>query len=241
MITKIPSAKSVLDTDMRMPLHVRAKNLSPLQQSGPMCTTRTPTRGACGFTLLELLAVIGIISILLGMLLTAINSVTRFSRRTVARSEVKMLENAWKQYLEHYGHWPTNTGFRSDGILLSGVPGVPDNGDTYRVDAELARALEGRAEACEALGFNPGLLSFMEFTRRAGGVPINPWTRKIGVDIDGQDEPPDGRHFYFRLDINAEGHLDVPGPVPEDFPSTVAREVIVWTYDDLKRIIGSWQ
>ena len=58
------------------------------------------------FTLIELLVVIGIIAVLAGILLPTLNTVMLKTKITKARTEIKALEIAIKQYESTYGFLP---------------------------------------------------------------------------------------------------------------------------------------
>ena len=68
-------------------------------------TTRQPQRSRSGgFTLVELLIVIGIIALLVAILLPALNRAREMSRRTVCLSNIRQLTAAWLMYAgEHQG------------------------------------------------------------------------------------------------------------------------------------------
>jgi prepilin-type N-terminal cleavage/methylation domain-containing protein/prepilin-type processing-associated H-X9-DG protein len=67
----------------------------------------TSRSGRRGFTLVELLVVIGIIAIMVGILLPTLNKARKSAKTTVCLSNLKQMGNAWTMYLSDYkGHLP---------------------------------------------------------------------------------------------------------------------------------------
>jgi len=164
-----------------------------------------------GFSLLELLAVVGVISILLGFLLPALKAVARHSRRVAARHETRMLEVAWEQYYTTYARWPTNV--------------VPADESITGAAAALLQGLAGGTD------WNPKRLRFVDFARfNADGNPVNPWNEHNGL-----------YYVRFDLDfdniIAAADPIsnDVPRSVIVWTYDPTRRP------DDEQYIIGSWQ
>ncbi len=195
-------------------------------------TDARPTPSRAAFTLLELLVVVGIISILLGMLLPAIKAVNNHSRKSIARGEVKTIEGAWKAYYTHYHHWPTNE-------VENGYPKANASGEagTYVIDATVAEALQGITNREAAALMNPDGIPFMEFTRFArpdgdDAIPVNPWHGRSSGDHD--------LRYFARFDWDADNVV----PDPRNESDVVYRRVIVWTTNpittDTNDVIGSW-
>ena len=115
--------------------------------------------GKNGFTLIELLVVISILSILLGLIIPGYHRVREQARNTKARVVVKNLETAFKEYLLHYGTWPS---------CVSGE-GAQD------VSGSLFKIMQGQNDG----GDNPDLIAFFEFEEIPdGGSPntaYDPW------------------------------------------------------------------
>jgi len=203
------------------------------------------------FTLIELLGVIGIIAVLLGIVLSAIETVHRYSRKAVAQVEVRTIEDAWKRYFDHYNRWPTNTSGIASYLGELSSEGVYD---TYRIDASVGNALEGRTEDDEdARRINPEGVHFMEFSRYGmmaddRRTPVNPWYRGLKL-APGDSNAADAHSkffYYVRLDVNANNRTSLNGiEMPARLKAgedAVSRSVIVWTVnpDDADDFIASW-
>jgi prepilin-type N-terminal cleavage/methylation domain-containing protein len=182
------------------------------------------------FTLIEMLLVVMVISILFGILLSAIRTVERHTLQTVTRGEIKNIENAWKQYFAHYQMWPTNQPDQqliNDEIALALQGIIPDDVNPYST-------------------LNPDRVVFMEFSRfNADGTPLNAWGES-------------GRHnkdacsYYVAFDIDGDNQLklveDKIQALPNNWPppftnSVLPRGVIVWSYNPAadNKVLGSWQ
>ena len=64
------------------------------------------SKAAVGFTLVELLTVIFIISLLMGMMTAALRAARKRAQITKASAEVRELTKAWKMYWVTYGEFP---------------------------------------------------------------------------------------------------------------------------------------
>lgn len=220
--------------------------------NGAMRTLGTISRRA-GFTLLEILAVVSIISVLLGIVLSAIHAAQNQSKRAIARSEVRSVESAFKAYLDHYGNWRG---------LWPFIPAddSPTEDCWFVLDSSLAAALEGRIaddKTKSAKEANPDALPFIEFSRHLrvddDRIPVNPWNgNKKALNEDTAMPSPqlgDSR-FFVAIDWDFDGVVDLKGlrltasefrmpKARSGSPSetggkvveSVARPVIVWTYN----------
>ena len=223
-------------------------------------------RAKQAFTLPELMMVMMVIAVLLGMILSAIRALHRHSLRTVALSEVKGIETAWKQYYAHYQCWPV---IAKEGGLDTSVQENPEDA-TYMINKPIALALAGDEDYDSTIKdkINPDNIPFMEFIHfdkdNAGdnNNPINPWGLTT-IDVN--------RCYFVRFDNDGDGRIALPdgGDEPEnrkdkDWPvksydddkHIVHASVIVWTYNpeihvgdkdganksrNDERIIGSWK
>lgn len=108
-----------------------------------------------GFTLTELLVVIGIIMLLMGLLFPAFSKARETARRTRAKAEIRQLDVAWKGVLSDYRQWPVPTGNSS-------------------MSASMVDFLSGASAA------NTRKITYMEFdgaSTNAAGM-LDPWNQK---------------------------------------------------------------
>lgn len=172
-----------------------------------------------GFTMLELLIVIAIIGILAAMLLSGAQAARRRARAVVAKTEVRGIETAWKQYFSQYQRWPS---FASES-------------EPVAVTGEVAAVLSGASTGPD----NRKRLAFIEFSRfNAAGDPMTPW---------GREESASTTACYFvKFDTNYD-HTVAAGAAGTPPPAAVPRPVVVWAENldlapaDEDRIVGSWR
>ena len=218
-----------------------------------MRTLGTISRRA-GFTLLEILAVVSILSVLLGIVLSAIHAAQNQSKRAIARAEVRSVESAFKAYLDHYGNWNGLSYF-----LPASDASTEDS--WFVLGSGLAAALEGRISentTHSSEHANPDALPFIEFSRHLriddSRVPVNPWNgNKSAMNEEGSAMPTpqlgDAR-FFIAIDWDFDGVVDLrglgltgsefrmpkarSGSVSESdgkVVESVSRPVVVWTYN----------
>ena len=100
-----------------------------------------------GFTILELLAVITLISILIASTFTAAQYVIRNSRDTAANANTNSLISAISNYRHEYGHWP----IPDDNGLLIKLAAQPENtplpSQNWRISWVTANGITGRTVA----------------------------------------------------------------------------------------------
>ena len=139
------------------------------------------------FTLIELLVVISIIAILAGLIVPTYLGVRQNAKKVKARSTVKNLETAFKEYLNHYRIWPDSV-----------VPAVessqpPDGYPIDKDDNNLYEILRGDNKG----GDNADTIAFFEFepipTGETKEMAYDPWNEpfkayrvKFDVNYDNQ-------------------------------------------------------
>jgi prepilin-type N-terminal cleavage/methylation domain-containing protein len=191
-----------------------------------MTTSPSPSesRHRRAFTLIELLLVISIISIILGMLVSTVRAVRRFSRQTITRGEIKNIEAAWKQFYTHYQYWPNAEN-------IGGVLRTPDVGDAqYELLAPLARMLAG-SNITDIVGdsggittYNADKIAFLELSRFNGIDPVNAWGRDHTIAPVGKTKP---NTYVVVFDTDGDNQITVS--LPGESPTNIFRSVAVWT------------
>jgi prepilin-type N-terminal cleavage/methylation domain-containing protein len=179
-----------------------------------------------GFTLVELLIVIGIIIILSGVLLPVLIGAGKKADQTKAKAEITTLVNAIKQFESTYGVLP--------------VPSSYTEGDVISVDAyeDLILMLQGEdiansswgttpAPSSEVINPNSRRVRFLDIIGNTPGEYLDPWDQNYKVVFD---ENYDGR--ITAADIIPSGYgVNPPGASDEllYFPSPLYFSVAIWS------------
>jgi len=183
---------------------------------------RTSRRTPCGpgFTLIEMLVVIGIISVLLGLLYSALERTRKFSRYTITYNEIKQIQAAFEQYYAHYQAWPTNE------VITTRFQSEDGEDWGFIIDRDISDTLQGLPKN-QALfeAVNPDGLPFIEFTRydkRAPYDPVNPFKA---------NKEDDQRRYAVLFDTSGNRQIAVPADsnLPDATSTTVVANVAVWT------------
>ena len=136
---------------------------------------RTPNaeRRTRSFTLIELLAVIAIITLLVGLVVPTIGYTRKQAKKARARAEIDSLKIALRSYYQEYGYWPQTSS--TNWVELSTML----NGNIH--------PYSGAAGVAWATNNNPRAIRFMEFKRdsvSSGGTFLDPWDRSYCVLTD---------------------------------------------------------
>ncbi len=156
-----------------------------------------------GFTLIELLVVISVISLLLAVLLPALNTAKRLTRRAVCQANLKQIAMAWLSYLEDsdgafcqginmnhlFGGWE-GTGFGSLDRPLNRYAGLDPN----IVTEDGARLFRCPSDSGGIFGLPPQELAYQYF-----GNSYQTNLFLIGPSATG---PPSPRHMDLHSEIN---------------------------------------
>jgi prepilin-type N-terminal cleavage/methylation domain-containing protein len=176
------------------------------------------------YTLVELLLVISIISIILGMLVSTVRAVRRFSRQTTTCGEIKNIEAAWKQFYAHYQFWP-------NAEVIGDIARTDINGDAqYELLAPLARMLQGSniadivGTAADITSYNADRIAFLELSRfNDQADPVNAWGRERTVPVAGKTP----NTYVVIFDANGDNQITVE--LPGEPATNIFRSVAVWT------------
>ncbi|MDD2600336.1 MAG: prepilin-type N-terminal cleavage/methylation domain-containing protein [Kiritimatiellae bacterium] len=205
-----------------------------------------------GFTLMEMLIVISIISILLSLLYGALERAQKFSRRAMTYTELKNIQSAFKQYFSHYSVWPDTTHVTASMRLTS------DEDVGFIIDGSMARILQGVRDGSNAAQMdqiNPACIPLLEFARysRESRHPVNPFKSLNAIAADTT------RSYRVLFDTNGDGQITIPGSDADAVAAGIQQtniitSVAVWTMIPATRtssaegaplvvtdvILGSW-
>lgn len=162
--------------------------------------------------------VIGIIAMLAGVLLPAINATMKRAAITRTRGDMKVAVSAWKGYYAEYGWWPVGRSPADTGNNLFGMPGAESNssGGILMNARVMEKILYPRTEAewggadNDIRAYNPQHIQFMTFDTRA-------------IDASGAFVDAWGNTNRMLFDLNDNGRVDRYGHPP------VYDNVIVWS------------
>jgi len=150
-----------------------------------------PARGVrrTGFTLVELLAVIGVLAILMALLFPAVASLLRKTELARARNEVDMIANAIRQYMVETDLLPLT--YANGGQCESAGTWVNRYNDSvHQVDRISSLPVATRARLAEiatrltSSGANPAHQVFLEMQVDASGLLVDPWGNPYAFMLD---------------------------------------------------------
>ncbi|HTS19676.1 MAG TPA: type II secretion system protein [Verrucomicrobiae bacterium] len=176
------------------------------------------------FTLIEMLAVIGIIAVLVALLFPAIKSSLTKSEITQAQSGVANLTTAFKAYYTEYGKWPIsdtlpNWNYVVDGNMVSLLSGADIGPSTTPLPVPTTETDGIIGSTSGAYQGNPHRVAFLQFKQadlgngnggKCTGCFLDPWKKA----------------YYVRFDVT------YVGTIPNPFSLTavpITNGVIVWS------------
>ncbi len=162
-----------------------------------------------GFTLIEIMVVIGIMALLAGMLLGGLSAAKKKAKKTQARSEIDQIVTAWKAYYSDYRHFPdVGAGKSYKNLTEMGVDAVRIIQGNYSGD-----------DGDEWGKKNPRKTKYLDFHPRFTDQPLDPkWTdKKMGM------HDPWGNLYKIALDQSP-----YDGVVDADGESGLQYSVVAW-------------
>jgi prepilin-type N-terminal cleavage/methylation domain-containing protein len=193
-----------------------------------------------GFTLIELLVVIAIITVLATLILPALIGGFKQAEKTLAQSEVRMIDAAMHAYLLKYGHFPNQTlagtqetPYHCYGTKDTNVVLLPGEAREYRALFNTLVGTPGtRFEDHPDIEPNPQQVVFLQMPYRGGGAT----NRSSGANnraLQGDYCDPWGGRYQvmasWRLDHRVNGTA---------YGNVVGRNVAVW--NSTRGRITSW-
>ena len=129
-----------------------------------------------GFTLLEMLTVIGILGIMIATAFTGLAQAQRQARNAKAQAEVRQLINAWFAYEAANDDWPSD---------------MPENGDAVETSKTRLSVLLGESE--DASGERRVYLN----APIRNGYFRDPWGTPYKLKITSRDDVPEISDTFF--------------------------------------------
>ena len=127
--------------------------------------------GQAGFTLVELLVVVGIIGLLVGLISVAVPKAVESGMKAKTKGELTSIVAAVKAYKQEYGRWPGSVTATSDATFE---------------DADSKSLLSALGGTSNALVENPKSVRFLEGAGTDGTMQ-DPWGMQYFVILDADD------------------------------------------------------
>jgi prepilin-type N-terminal cleavage/methylation domain-containing protein len=175
-----------------------------------------------GWTMIELLVVMGIIGILAALLLPSAFSVYERARKAQAKNDLTQIVSAINAYYTEYGQYPTTA--------TSNVIYGPESGTASGV-------LFNELQACHVVNgkLTPSCCSAADTlnTRQIAYISPPCWgtaTARSGIGTDGQYYDPWGKPY--NIEINAAYNNQINNPYPDTAAGApvLSFGVIGWSY-----------
>ncbi|GEM_PF-1686051 len=168
-----------------------------------------------GFTLLELMLVIAVITLLIGLLFAGIQAAMRSRRTAQALTTIKSIETASRAYATVYGWWPSATGVS---ITNSGSHFVNCmRGNLTVIAGNTATITNPRGQVF--LDFKPSDL-------------LGPANFQSMTDPYGSFGPVSGMVYYIYYDHNGDNYISIADlGAPAGFPASgsISSQITIWS------------
>ena len=135
-----------------------------------------------GFTLLEVMVVVGIMALLAGMLLGGLSAAKRRARKAQAKRDIDQIVTAWNAYYTDYKHFPDS--------------GPGNSFKLTEMDNDAIRILQGNYAGSGYIEKNPRKTKYLDFHKKytesegGGNGMRDPWGNIYRIALD--EEPYDG-------------------------------------------------
>lgn len=172
-----------------------------------------------GFTIVEMLMVIGILAVLMGIVTTAASAAIRQARERRTEASKQVIQSGIASYLAQKNHWPPKGGQLQDWAdngLGSGKRVDFLSADQYdKMMYELAKVSVGSRKASPVMDFNGVVVATRTAASKAGGRGQNfseaikknkkhGSTIKLGDMVFGYQERESGRFRRYIVQYNAD-------------------------------------
>lgn len=188
-----------------------------------MFEKRQRLRKCAGFTLVEMLVVIGVIGLLAGALLGAFSHLKTAARQSQAQALVSEVATALNAYLQQYREWPDALKNRTE---------MDDTACWILQSAKLLdvtpKKEKTNSDGTVTVSVNENSLDRFGLLDPWGRAALrkNPTISSAGVNIEGGKKLSDHR-LQYRLDLNYDGYVDSSEDSPKGLK--IRASAIVWS------------
>lgn len=153
-----------------------------------MDKTYNEKHSQAGFTLVELLVVIGIMIFLAGITIPIVSSIQTSAKKGVTSAQISQMELALKQFESDFGFFPPDSYTLSDTVISSGGTNIPRDNDLNTGSRCLVFFLGGKF-TFTSTGLNAVYGPYIEFKRaqltEVTGAVFNDSETATNITIEG--------------------------------------------------------
>jgi type II secretory pathway pseudopilin PulG len=169
------------------------------------------------FTLVELLVVIGLITILAGILIPAVNGALKKADETKAKAQITTLLNAIKQFEATYGYLPEpnrGSNYHAGEVITYDNSGTGHSHD-QDIYSDLIALLQGYYLDPNKTDYESKIQSRQNLYSEQGNYQYNTNSRfqqflEVVDDNPGQYQDPWGNNFNIIFDNTGDGRIQLP-------------------------------